>query len=269
MVSYSTISEVYDIWQESNDTDKWVGYAKKIIKKHLKKKTGDGEDGKFILLDLGCGTGNIAIKMAKAGYEVIGVDKSPDMLSVALEKDKSNPVQFACMDITNFELYGTVDIIICFLDTVNHLTTKSAVRKMLSLCKNYLNKGGIIIFDIATQYYFEEHLGDNTFFDIRDEFALIWENSFYSSKNENTANLTFFVKDDTGRYIRSEEVIREKIYHPDDIMELINSCKLEVAGIYSDFTFTKPGLDTERIFFVAENKNDSLKDSLSKNRPHK
>jgi len=269
MDSYSSISGIYDLWQEQNDPEKWVLYAEKIIEKHLMKTKGDGTGQKFILLDLGCGTGSIAIKMAEKGYEVIGIDKSSEMLSIARDKNKSEMVQFVCQDITEFELYGTVDIIICFLDTVNHITNKKDLKKMFSLCKNYLNQGGIMIFDIATPLYFEQSLGNNTFFDIRDDFAVIWENCYSKSKSINTANITFFLKDckidkNSGeeKYIRSEDVIIEKVYKADDILEMIENSGLENTGIYSDLTFKKPDFETNRIFFVAENRNDPFKENL-------
>jgi len=270
MDSYSSISEIYDIWQEQNNPDKWVLYTEKIIKRHLMKTKGDGADQKFILLDLGCGTGNIAIKMAENGYEVIGIDKSSEMLSIAKGKSKSEMIQFVCQDITEFELFGTVDIIICFLDTVNHITNKKRLRKMFSLCKNYLNQGGILMFDIATRSYFEQSLANNTFFDIRDDFAVIWENIYSKSKSINTANITFFLKEfknsqDNGeeKYIRLEDVIIEKVYNADDIIEMLENSGLENTGIYSDFTFKKPDFDSNRIFFVAENRNDPFKEKLS------
>ncbi len=275
MNSYSSISAIYDLWQNSKNIEKWISYTEKIIEKHLMKTKGDGVNQKFILLDLGCGTGSVAIKMADKGYEVIGIDKSLEMLSVAGEKNKSGMVQFVCQDITEFELFGTVDIIICFLDTVNHIKNKMKLNKMFSLCKNYLNKGGIMIFDIATSHYFEESLGNNTFFDIRDEFTVIWENCYRKTKGINTANITFFIKDDTNeendikaqyyddKFIRKEDIIIEKVYSTDDIIDVIQNNGMENTGIYSDFTFKKPHLRTNRIFFVAENRNDPLKENLS------
>ena len=126
-----------------------------------------------------------------------------------------------------------------------------------------------MIFDIATQNYYEQSLGNNTFFDIRDDFTAIWKNIYYKEKSINKAEITFFIDDGTGRYERYEDNIIEKIYFEDDILELISSSGLENKGIYSEFTFKEPDFKSERIFFVAENVFDPNKEKLMKSRNEK
>jgi len=262
MGSYSVLSKIYDEWQNNNPPSKWADFAERIIKRHCKLKKGDGEHGALLILDLGCGTGDIAIEMSKRSYEVIAIDKSDEMLSVAKEKQGADDVQFVCQDITKFELYGTVDIMICFLDTVNHITNETKLDKVFSLCKNYLNPGGILIFDIASDYYFSEILGNKTFFDIADAYTIIWNNMYNAKSCRNKAEITVFEENEYGDYARLEETIIEKHYSTNTIVELLSKNNLDITAQYSDFRFVKPSQKTERIFFVAENKIDLMKENL-------
>lgn len=264
MNPYALISEVYDRWQETNDSSRWADYAEKIIKRHCRLSKGDGKDDSLLLLDLGCGTGSLPIEMSNRGYEVLAIDYSEEMLSAAKTKAGAQNIQFICQDITDFELFGTVDIMVCFLDTVNHILTERKLNSFFRLCKNYLNPGGLLIFDIATPYYFENNLADKTFYDIRDTFALIWQNFYNPLKSINRAELTFFTETSDGNYLRGEETIKERSYRTDFIESLIKGNGLEILREYRDFTFKKPTPETERIFFVVENRNDRFKEKLIK-----
>ena len=109
MESYTDFAYIYDKLIDQ-DYEKWADYIEEIFKKHGVKPN--------LVLDLGCGTGSITNILAKRGYDMIGVDLSPDMLNVARDKamEENLDVLYLCQDIREFELYGTVDAIICTLD---------------------------------------------------------------------------------------------------------------------------------------------------------
>ena len=170
MESYTDFAYIYDklIGQ---DYEKWADYIEDIFAKNNLKPS--------LVLDLGCGTGSITNILAKRGYDMIGVDISPDMLNVAREKatEEGLDVLYLCQDIREFELYGTVDAIICTLDVLNYITDPDDLKQVFRLVRNYLNPDGIFIFDINTEHKLKNTLGNNTF--ITDE-----EGVFYSWENE-------------------------------------------------------------------------------------
>lgn len=206
-----------------------------------------------LILDLGCGTGSFCIEMSKRGYEMIGVDSSPDMLSCARNKSLScnADILFLNQDIINFELYGTVDAIVCLMDSVNYITDKRDLRKLFKLVKNYLNPGGVLIFDINSPYKFEKILDKNTFYEVNEEVSYIWKNN-YSKKNKICEfDLTFFVKE--GELFRKfDELHYERCYFPDELEKVIVDTGLELVGIFDDLKMNKPKKNSERIFLVCK-----------------
>ena len=149
---YDLLSRVYDSVNSDIDYAAWADFIEKIVKKESKVKPD-------LVLDLGCGTGKMTLELASRGYDMTGIDYSPDMLDVARERAENIGVGegmlWLCQDITEFELYGTVDFAVCCLDVVNHLTSKKSLDKCFNLVHNYLVPDGLFIFDVNGKYKFE------------------------------------------------------------------------------------------------------------------
>ncbi|MHB8962602.1 MAG: class I SAM-dependent methyltransferase [Saccharofermentanales bacterium] len=263
MKPYAGLSGIYDFWQEENSASAWADYAEKLIGRFCRIRQGDGAGGSLIVADLGCGTGSVALEMASRGYDVIGIDESQEMLSVAAAKNKDGKASFVCQDITRMELFGTVDVMLCFLDTVNHITDARRLNSFFRMCKRYLNIGGILIFDIATAHYFSDIRGSSTFAETGDRQAVIWDNLYNPAKGTSTAYVTVFTSDGSDLYERIDTVIREKVYSQEFIEELGRTNGLATVRVCADFRLSKPGPSSERIFFVMENRHDQQKADLT------
>ena len=87
-----------------------------------------------LILDLGCGTGDITHLFAKDGYDMIGVDISFDMLNIAKKENSHEKILYLNQDMREFELYGTVDVIYSSLDCLNYITDKRDLKKVFKLC---------------------------------------------------------------------------------------------------------------------------------------
>ncbi len=230
---------MYDV-----DYNKWSDYLEDIFKKYNCKPS--------LMVDLGCGTGSVCINLAKRGYEMIGLDMSCEMLSCAAEKskEKSLDILYLNQDITEFELYGTVDVALCLMDTVNYITDKKKLKTFLKLVANYLNPGGLFIFDINSEYKLENTLGNNVLYEVGKEITYIWANNYNKKNRICEFDLTFFVEDQ-GRYDRFDELHYERAYSIIELEKMISDTKgLEILGIYDQFSFRKPKEESERIFFV-------------------
>ena len=245
MGAYEGFAEVYDWFMDDIDYDSWVDYIERIWSSYNKTPK--------LIADLGCGTGNVTERLANKGYDMIGIDISEDMLAEAREKsyENENQIIYLLQDMREFELYGTVDIIISLFDSLNYITEEEDLLKVFKLVNNYLEPKGLFIFDLNTKYKFKNILGQNTFTQTDDDAAYIWENYYDDDSEINEYYLNIFVKDNDGRYERYEEVHHEKAYEIDVIKDLINKSGLKLLNIYDAYTFDEPKETSERIFFIA------------------
>lgn len=242
---YSGFAYIYDKLTNDINYEKWADYIIKIFEKYRISAE--------LILDLGCGTGNFSIEMARRGYELIGVDISEDMLSCASEKTRNEGLEILYLnqDMTEFELYGTVDAVVCLLDSINYITDKRALKRMFKLVNNYLNPGGIFIFDINSNFKFEKILDKNVFYSVDDDVTYIWENNFNKKSKICEFDLTFFIRSEVG-YTRYDELHYERSYCIEEIKEMIISTGLELKAIFDAHSFKSPKTESERIFFVVK-----------------
>ncbi len=243
MESYTDFAYIYDNLIDQ-DYEKWADYIEEIFKKHGAKPK--------LVLDLGCGTGSITNILAKRGYDMIGVDLSPDMLNVARDKamEEGSDVLYLCQDIREFELYGTVDAIICTLDVLNYITDPEDLGHVFALVKNYLNPDGIFIFDINTEHKLKNVLGNNTFINDENGIFYTWENEY--SENISNQYLTFFAENEDGLYERFDENHVQRAYSIEEIRGKLNVNKLSLEGEYALFGFEKPDAVCEKTVIVSK-----------------
>ncbi len=243
LIIYNNFAYVYDKLTLDIDYKRWADYVESIFKRNNLSAS--------MVLELGCGTGSFGVEMARRGYDMICLDLSSDMLDCAAEKAKKEDLDilFLNQNMCSFELYGTVDAIVCLLDSFNYLTNPSQINKMFKLVKNYLNPGGLFIFDVNTQYKFENTIADNLFYEINDEVTYIWENDYNKKTRKARFDLTFFVKKDE-LYERFDETHYEKAYYDSEIMDFIKNSGMEFVSCFGELTLRKPSTTSQRNFYV-------------------
>ena len=243
-MSYSGFASVYDTLTSDVEYEKRCDYLETIFAKHLSERPE-------LLCDLGCGTGSVCSILSQRGYDMIGIDSSDMMLDIATGKNEDKKILYLCQDMCEFELYGTVDVFLCMLDSLNYITSSEEINQVFALVKNYLNPGGIFIFDVNTLYKYEEILSDNTFVFEENGVFYTWENSFDGEYCD--FRLNFFVEDENGKYTRLTEEHSQRYIAVNEIKEISQKNGLSVEGIYSELTFDKPQEDDQRLFFVLKN----------------
>ena len=181
------------------------------------------------------------------------------MVNMPFTPDEGNKnILYLLQDMTGFELYGTVDVILCLCDSINYITDYDDIVKVFKLVNNYLEPGGIFIFDINTEYKFKNLLGENTFADSEENAAYIWQNYYDEDERINEYYVNFFIKQENGLYERTEECHYEKAYKTEEIKKALNEAGLIFEACYDAFTFNLPNEKSERIYFVAREKGKIL-----------
>lgn len=186
MSGYSAFAAYYDSLTANIDYKKRAEYFNEIIKK-FKSTAGN------ILLDLACGTGSISEAMAVLGYDVIGVDNSDEMLNIALDKkfDSGLNIQYLRQDMRKLNMYGSIDVTLCALDSINHLPSLDDVRKVFRNVALFSEPDGLFVFDVNTVYKHRNILAGNTFTYETDQVYCIWENTLIPETDEVEMHLEF------------------------------------------------------------------------------
>ena len=210
---YETFARVYDTFMDEVPYDEWAAC---LIRELRRDGIRDG-----LVLDLGCGTGQMTRRLAEAGYDMIGVDLSADMLQIAQERKGKHDILYLQQDVRAFELYGTVRAVISTCDSLNYVTDPEDMVRVFSLVNNYLDPGGLFLFDLNSVGYYEKLCADNTFAESRDECSFIWENSYDPETKINEYDLTLFLLRENGMYERFLETHRERAWGVREVEEML------------------------------------------------
>lgn len=247
--AYTTFAKVYDEFMDNVPYAEWCGYLVSLLRDY------GIEDG--LVLDMGCGTGTLTEMLADRGFEMIGIDYSPEMLEIAIEKKSKSgkDILYLNQDMRELELYGTVRAVVSICDSVNYITEPESLLKVFALVNNYLDKGGIFLFDLNTPYKYETLLADSVFAENREACSFIWDNLYDDQEKLNEYDLTLFLKDsESGLYQKFEELHYQRAYALSEIRELLEKAGMEFITAYDALTREPPKEDSERIYVVAREK---------------
>ena len=244
MSSYESFASVYDMFMDNIPYREWCGYLIGLLQEY------GVQDG--LVLELGCGTGKATRLLSRAGYDMIGIDNSPDMLEIALEKEGKikEDILYLLQDMRSFELYGTVRAVVSICDSMNYIIEPDDLLKVFQLVNNYLDPGGVFIFDMNTAYKYEQLLGDHTFAESRQEGSFIWENYYDEETRINEYDLTLFIPEAGELYRRYAETHYQRNYKVEQIVGFLQQAGLVCEGMYDDYTDAGVKADSERITFV-------------------
>ena len=246
MTAYGNLAQFYDRLTDNGEYAKRCDYITDLLSEN-------GVSG-GILLDLACGTGNFSELFCQKGFDVIGVDISPDMLACAMEKsyDKGLDILYLCQDMAELDLYGTISCAVCTLDSFNHVTEPDSVRKAIKKVGLFMEKGGVFVFDVNTRYKHREVLANNTFVYDLDEIFCVWQNTLDAETDRVHIDIDLFAPDENGKYDRLEESFDEVIYDRETLEAWLKKYGFETVGVYEEFTRESVKPDTQRAVFVCK-----------------
>ena len=253
MEAYTSFASVYDTFMDNVPYEEWGAYIHSMLCKYGVREG--------IVLDLGCGTGTMPELLAGYGYDMIGVDNSEDMLELAMEKrmDSGHDILYLLQDMREFELFGTVRAVVSVCDSVNYVTDPEELKEVFRLVNNYLDPGGIFLFDFNTEYKYREVMGDCTIAEDRGSCSFIWDNTYYEEEKINEYDLTLFIKEegsgDSGAggelYRKFRETHYQRGYTIEEIKRLLQEAGLLFLAAYDMDTKSDVMRTSERICVIS------------------
>ena len=243
MSSYESLAESYDLFTTDVNYKLWADYYEEIFKVHNIKPE--------LVLDLACGTGTLSIELANRGYDMTSVDASPEMLSVAMQKAGElceNQPLFLCQTMEELDLYGTMDAVVCSLDSLNYLLTVDALNATFDRLKYFVRPSGIVVFDVNTEYKFSKMNGMSYIRDEEDYFCA-WSAEFEDSICNMTMDIFHRVGD---MWQRSQEEHIERAHTDNEIKSAFETAGFKLIAKYDELSFESAKDTSERVFWVIE-----------------
>lgn len=248
-MAYQQMAYIYDTLMSDAPYGEWTDFTEEVLKIHGVQSAR--------IIDLGCGTGVITMKLAEKGYQLTGVDYSTDMLSYAEHKasDANLSIQWLHQDIRELAGVSGYDVAVSYCDVINYVTEPDELYVSFQNIADSLKPGGLFIFDIHSMYQVKEHYVDQTFADVSDDASYIWFCTGGDASGEMFHDLTFFTKQGDS-YIRFDEEHHQRTYPIDFYKEILEETGFENIKVYADFSLKEGNIpdDAARIFFSASKK---------------
>ncbi len=243
MNCYEQLARSYDALTGDVAYEKRAAFLEKLMKRsRIPVRT---------VLDLACGTGTMTVLLARAGYELIGVDFSEDMLAEAAQKTVPEgviPPVYLQQRMEELDLYGTVEAAVCCLDSLNYITDVRALRRTLRRLHLFVAPGGVFLFDINTPKKLQE-LDGQVFLDEQEDVYCVWRTEFDRRSRICIYGMDLFQRTAKGLWQRSAEEHRERAWEVAELMALLHEAGFTEVRTWGDCKLRAPGPEEGRIYF--------------------
>ncbi len=279
MEAYSDFATVYDTFMDETPYEVWGDYVAELIDEYGISRPytepGSGTEPapdaeeienteaallqeRNLVVELGCGTGSFTQIMKKKGYDIMGIDMSPEMLNIARNKaaEAELDIMYLEQDMRELDLYCTAGTIVSVCDSINYLLEDEDVIETFRLVNNFLYPGGIFIFDFNTLYKYRDVIGDTTIAENREDCSFIWDNYYHEEEHINEYDLTIFVRTsgEEDVFRRFSETHYQRGYTVEDMKYYLKEAGLELVTIVDADTHKAPTAESQRIYIVAREK---------------
>lgn len=243
MNAYENLASSYDRLTNDVDYEATVDFYWEILsRERLNPRTA---------VDLACGTGSVALLLAKKGLQVIGVDLSEDMLCQANQKAQEQDLQvmFLQQPLQRLRLARGVDLAVCALDSMDYITDPEDCREAIVRVYRVLNPGGCFIFDVNTPEKLRAMDGQ-VFLDEDDDVYCIWRGEFEEETNVCSYAMDLFQRRGDV-WVRSFEEHREYAYSAQQLIGYLRQAGFTAIEVYADRRFEAPQPGEQRIYIKA------------------
>lgn len=246
MSAYTTFASVYDSFMSHIPYEEWA----KLIDEYFKNNNISGN-----ILELGCGTGRFSFLLEERGYNVVGIDNSPDMIKAAEHNARArhSSCRFTLQDMRVIEQEQKYNAVVSVCDSMNYLREEFDLESVFEGVASVLTKDGIFLFDMKTESFYKS-LGDNVFTDENEMGSYIWKNYYDEATRDNSYELTFFIHKKKNLYIKETEEHIQHVFTEEEVKRCATRAGLKVRAILG-MDLKAPGdFASQRIYYVVERK---------------
>ena len=243
-IPYNRFARAYDDMMSHVDYQRWTEYVLRLFELYRAQPRR--------VLDIGCGTGEIALPLAARGYEMIGIDRAPGMLAEA--RRKANRAQLSVewiqADMRDFQIDEPCGAALCLYDSINYMLSREELRQAFEQTREALLPGGLFIFDIISEKNIVAHFDRKTFSENRPDYTFIWKNRYSKLEKMCRTELTFFYRagDQFERYV---ETHTQRIFEVKEAKETLKEAGFQFLSAFNAWTTQKYDWRSDRINITA------------------
>ena len=243
MNSYERFAEVYDELMTDIPYDEYVQWITRYAPANVFKN----------LLDIGCGTGTLALMLHQVGYNVAGIDLSEEMLSVASARFDASGVQMPLYAMSMDELDGfdNLDVAIIPIDSINYVKEEANVFETLKRIYASLRDGGQLFFDVHSLFKMDEIFLDGPFTYDDGAITYVWHTEPGEFDHSVYHQMTFFVQTEDSLFERFDEEHFQRTFAVQQYEMWLKEIGFSQIEVSADWTTDTPTEESERIFIRA------------------
>ena len=241
---FRALAPVYDEVMRHVPYRMWVRYIHELLH--------SVDAAPATILDVACGTGSVAMPLAKAGYEVVGVDISAEMIEEAEAKARSAglDIEYYAQDAAKMHLDRKFDLALSLFDSLNYIADPDSLAETFKRIAEHLNPGGVLIFDLNTEYAFTEYLFDQDNVGTDENPIYTWKSKYDKKAKICTVTMEFEYRDEDGPRTFTETHV-QRAYSDKEIRKMLGDAGFIAIQVYHGYSRLPPGPNTDRVFYVA------------------
>ena len=242
---YTILAPLYDTLMWHVDYVKWADYLIRIAER-FKVPAGVWCEG-------GCGTGSIALRVARFGHQVCGFDSSQEMIAAAKKKSDGQAVKvpFTVADFRDFS-YPNLAYLFVVYDGLNYLLEPGDLERFLANASASLQPDGLLVFDFCTERNSTDNL--NNWFDHYNRDGIEYRRHSWFDAERRLHHNDFEVRRDIEPGIVYVENHIQRIYSLDEVKNLLAKSDFRLVAMLGDVGFSPGGDKNDRVHFVVRKK---------------
>jgi SAM-dependent methyltransferase len=230
---------------------RWTGFAISMAPRieALLQSKAESDSLPKTLLDICCGTGQLAQYFLGKGYTVHGIDLSPYMLEIARSNNEANVSSgtgsFSVQDASHFQIRNAFSYATCLFDSMNHLDSMGSVRSCFQHTYDILTPKGWFIFDINTKKGLRRWNSVSVQED--DEVFILNRGLFEDEMDRAYTQITGFLRVGDGRYERFSETAYNLVLSVDHVVAALKEAGFRSAYCANAENLAAPVADPEAL----------------------